>query len=99
MDNNQDMQLRVAKFLLAPSSLREAMLSDFGWAWRQVKSLTDLFSRDVSIGTICSHMFYSFFLELTLYDVQAEFRVEVQKFVRDNEVQDPRKRGSTGKSL
>jgi hypothetical protein len=75
MDNNQDMQLRVAKFLLAPSSLREAMLSDFGWAWRQVKFLTDLFSRD------------------------AEFRLEVQKFVRDNEVHDPRKRGSTGKSL
>jgi hypothetical protein len=71
MDNNKDMQLRVAKFLVGTSAIREAMLSDFGWAWRQVKGLTDAFERDI------------------------DFRIEVQKFVKENDVRDPRKRGST----
>jgi hypothetical protein len=47
MANNQDMQLRVARFLVAPGGMRDGMLSDFGWAWRQVKPLIDAFERDV----------------------------------------------------
>jgi hypothetical protein len=49
LSNNQDMQLKVAKFLMAPGNMRDAMLSDFGWAWRQVKPLMDVFEKDVSI--------------------------------------------------
>lgn len=65
MKNNHDMQLRVAKFLLASSSMRESMQSDFGWAWRQVKCLTDAFSRDVS-ADIYTHLVILCLSELTL---------------------------------
>ncbi|KIM71273.1 hypothetical protein PILCRDRAFT_758204 [Piloderma croceum F 1598] len=46
LNNNKDMQLRVAKFLSAPSNMRDGMLSEFRWAWRQVKPLLDDFERD-----------------------------------------------------
>jgi hypothetical protein len=52
MTNNQDMQLKVAKFLTAPGNMRDAMLSDFGWAWRQVKPLMNVFERDVSVSNL-----------------------------------------------
>lgn len=48
LNNNKDMQLKVAKFLTAPSNMRDGMLSEFRWAWRQVKPLLDDFERDVS---------------------------------------------------
>ena len=52
--NNQDMQLKVARFLVA-GNMKDAMLSDFGWAWRQVKPLIDVFDNDVSIFcALCS---------------------------------------------
>lgn len=56
MYNNQDMQLKVARFLMG-GNMRDSMLSDFGWAWRQVKPLTDVFDRDVSTSvsrSLCS---------------------------------------------
>ena len=63
MNNNQDMQLKVARFLTAPNNIRDAMLSDFGWAWRQVKPLLDVFERDVSV---CCLFFKSVILPNTL---------------------------------
>ncbi|EKM50209.1 uncharacterized protein PHACADRAFT_188531 [Phanerochaete carnosa HHB-10118-sp] len=36
---NPDIQLRVAKFLVSDKSAKERMLSQFGWAWRQVEPL------------------------------------------------------------
>jgi len=74
MHNNQDMQLKVARFLTA-GNMRDAMLSDFGWAWRQVKPLIDIYDRD------------------------ADFKAEVQRYVKDNEVRDPRKRSSISKGM
>lgn len=48
MKNNQDIQLRVAKFLLASDSVKEMMLDDFGWAWRQVQILVDIYGIEAS---------------------------------------------------
>jgi len=40
---NPDVHLRICKFLLADTVTKEHMLSDHGWAWRQVKPLEDEF--------------------------------------------------------
>jgi hypothetical protein len=56
LNNNKDMQLRVAKFLSAPSNMRDGMLSEFRWAWRQVKPLLDDFERDVSRFTFSQYV-------------------------------------------
>ena len=69
MHNNHDMQLKVARFLMG-GNMRDAMLSDFGWAWRQVKPLIDIFDRDVSIFVLFSSLWFclvpSSFLDLDL---------------------------------
>ena len=49
IDNNQGMQLKVVRFLVVPHNIRDVMLSDFGWAWRQVKPPVDIFKKDVSV--------------------------------------------------
>ncbi|OBZ66415.1 hypothetical protein A0H81_13571 [Grifola frondosa] len=38
---NKDVQVRVARFLMADTNTKERMLSEFNWAWRQVKPLED----------------------------------------------------------
>lgn len=42
-----DIKLRVARFLVADPARQEKMLSDYNWAWRQVKPLQDVFVKDV----------------------------------------------------
>ncbi|TFK75576.1 hypothetical protein BDN72DRAFT_757345 [Pluteus cervinus] len=44
---NKDMQLRVANFLTGDEGKRDRMMSEFSWAWRQVKPLIDEFNEDV----------------------------------------------------
>jgi len=43
-----DVRVRAARFLVADPARQERMLSEFQWAWRQVKPLQDIFSKDVS---------------------------------------------------
>jgi len=43
-----DAKIRVARFLVADPMRQEKMLGDFQWAWRQVKPLMDIFTKDVS---------------------------------------------------
>jgi len=40
---NKDIQLRVARFLTSDNNGKERMLSEFGWAWRQVRNLEEEF--------------------------------------------------------
>ncbi|KAH9839998.1 uncharacterized protein C8Q71DRAFT_702884 [Rhodofomes roseus] len=40
---SKDTQLRIAKFLTSDNQGKERMLSEYRWAWRQVKNLTDEF--------------------------------------------------------
>ncbi|KDR67747.1 hypothetical protein GALMADRAFT_147012 [Galerina marginata CBS 339.88] len=42
----QDVRLRVAKFLTAEKPAQEKMLTTFGWAWRQVEPLMNIFKND-----------------------------------------------------
>lgn len=48
MDNNHDMQLKVARFLTAPPNRQDAIMSEYGWAYRQVQPLQNIFKADVS---------------------------------------------------
>ncbi len=43
-----DVKIRVARFLVADPVRQEKMLNDYQWAWRQVKPLMDIFTKDVS---------------------------------------------------
>lgn len=45
---HKDIQVRIARFLLADKQAKERMLSEFGWAWRQVKALEDAYADNVS---------------------------------------------------
>lgn len=60
MDNSQDMQLRVAKFLQAADSVREVIRNDCGWTRKQVTCLTSAFEKDVSIDYYVIGSFYVF---------------------------------------
>ncbi|KII87098.1 hypothetical protein PLICRDRAFT_112494 [Plicaturopsis crispa FD-325 SS-3] len=48
---NKDVQLRIARFLLADRVRQETMMSEFGWAWRQVEPLLGEMQKNVS--TVC----------------------------------------------
>ncbi|KAA1468994.1 hypothetical protein DENSPDRAFT_834501 [Dentipellis sp. KUC8613] len=41
---NKDIQVRVARFLSAEKGQQEKMMSEFGWAWRQVQPLLDTYN-------------------------------------------------------
>ena len=41
-------QMRVARFLLSERGTQERMLSEFGWAWRQVTPLVEEYASNVS---------------------------------------------------
>lgn len=45
--SKREVQVRIAKFLLADRKVQEEMLDEFGWAWRQTVPLTDEFKKDV----------------------------------------------------
>ena len=48
--NNHDAQLKVARFLMASGQTdrQEKMLTESGWAWRQVQPLLNIFKENVS---------------------------------------------------
>jgi hypothetical protein len=45
---DQATQARVGRFLVAEAGAKERMLSQFGWAWRQVEPLMNDFKANVS---------------------------------------------------
>lgn len=80
MYNNQDMQLKVARFLMGGNK-RDAMLSDFGWAWRQVKPLVDVFDSDVSTYN-ASRSLYSLILGFYPNSIIQRFRLNSERRCR-----------------
>ena len=46
--DSPDIQLRVARFLVSDKDTKERMLSQYGWAWRQVEPLEGDFDQNVS---------------------------------------------------
>ncbi|KAH8103909.1 hypothetical protein BXZ70DRAFT_923311 [Cristinia sonorae] len=47
---NKETQLRIARFLAADSSTRDRMMSEFGWAWRQVNNLVDEYQHNAEFS-------------------------------------------------
>ncbi|OSD05282.1 hypothetical protein PYCCODRAFT_1457322 [Trametes coccinea BRFM310] len=64
---NKDVQIRIARFLVADDSKRDQMMTSFNWAWRQVAPLVND------------------------YQQSQPFKTEIERLLRDLEVQDPRK--------
>lgn len=52
----KDIQLRAARFLVADAVKQEKMMTEFNWAWRQVKPLKDDFIKDVSKFCLSWHL-------------------------------------------
>ena len=45
---DKNVQARVSRFLMADQHVKEKMLAEFGWAYRQVKPLEDEYANNVS---------------------------------------------------
>jgi hypothetical protein len=50
---NKEIQVRIARFLMAHDREQEKMMTRFGWASRQVAPLQNEYRIDVSVGAIC----------------------------------------------
>lgn len=58
---DKDIQQRIARFLMANKLTKEKMMSEFGWVYRQVKTLEDEYDRDASIFVFLSRFLFSVF--------------------------------------
>ncbi|PPQ85283.1 hypothetical protein CVT25_010056 [Psilocybe cyanescens] len=56
-------KLRAARFLVADPARQERLLNDYGWAWRQVQPLIDIFKKDVSGRNFFQASFLTFLLD------------------------------------
>lgn len=86
---SKDTQHRVARFLsLESDAQREKMLTEFGWAWRQVVPLKDEFQTNtVRLWLLLLPRFP------TISQLFKEFQEEVRALIVEmNSVADPRKR-------
>jgi hypothetical protein len=45
---NKDIQLRIARFLLADDVVKDKMIREFGWTWGKVRVLCEEYDRNVS---------------------------------------------------
>jgi len=48
---NKDIQLRIARFLMADDLGKEKMMKEFGWSWGKVKTLCEVYDRMPSFQT------------------------------------------------
>ncbi|KAI0917914.1 hypothetical protein AcW1_006915 [Taiwanofungus camphoratus] len=44
---NKDVQVRIARFLTADTTVRDRMMSSFGWAWRQVQGVVNEYEKNL----------------------------------------------------
>ena len=87
---SNDIKIRAARFLCADHAKQEKMLTEYQWAWRQVKPLQDVFAKDVSSGYEIRITRFDFFF------LQDQFRSEMQGMViaAGTPARDPRRRTS-----
>lgn len=82
---NKDIQLRAARFLVATPAQQERSVNEFGWAWRQVQPLLDIFKKDVSTFFVAGAS--------THFSIQEVFAADIRSLViMEQSVRDPRKR-------
>ncbi|CCM02616.1 uncharacterized protein FIBRA_04719 [Fibroporia radiculosa] len=94
---NKDIQIRMARFLMADSNTKDRMMSEFQWAWRQVQSLVDEFSKNVRFSRnvseiLARHQAHQPAQGLVLVE---DFKREVESAIRQTEATDPRRKPST----
>ncbi|KIP03563.1 hypothetical protein PHLGIDRAFT_130053 [Phlebiopsis gigantea 11061_1 CR5-6] len=77
--SSKDVQVRVARFLLATSAEKERMCGQFGWAYRQVKPLEGDFERNADADADA------------LSEFNVVFQADVRRCVREGEARDPRR--------
>ena len=49
MHQDKELQQRLARFLTSDAIIQEKMLSEYGWTWRQVQGLREVYSTDVRL--------------------------------------------------
>jgi hypothetical protein len=45
---DKELQQRIARFLTSDAIVQDKMLNDYGWVWRNVQGLKEVFWKDVS---------------------------------------------------
>lgn len=79
MRSNKEIQVRIARFLMADKREQEVMMTQYGWAHRQVNPLRNDYKIDVrAFGHTTPH-------RLT-FPQQSRFRAEIQSKVMEVDV-------------
>jgi hypothetical protein len=82
---DKELQQRLARFLTADAIIQEKMLTEYGWTWRQVQGLKEVYSKEVRLIRSISHQISKTYLQPT-------FRDDIQRRVAV--VRDPRRKPS-----
>lgn len=85
--SDREVQLRVARFLMADSLEQEKMMDKFGWAYRGVDPLRAAYKSNVRCYSCGAPL-----ISLDRSVRQAEFNAEIQELLKDIQASDPRKR-------
>jgi hypothetical protein len=48
-NQDKELQQRLARFLTSDAIIQEKMLTEYGWTWRQVQGLKEVYSMDVRL--------------------------------------------------
>ncbi len=80
---DKELQQRLARFLTSDAIIQEKMLNEYGWTWRQVQGLKEVYSNDVRLIRSISHRIQQMFL-------QPSFKDDIQRRVAI--VRDPRRK-------
>ena len=46
--HDKELQQRIARFLTSDAIVQDAMLNEYGWEWKQVQGLKEIYLKDVS---------------------------------------------------
>ena len=55
MNQDKELQQRLARFLTSDAIVQEKMLTEYGWTWRQVQGLNEVYSKEVRLIRSISH--------------------------------------------
>jgi hypothetical protein len=83
MNQDKELQQRLARFLTSDAIIQEKMLTEYGWTWRQVQGLKEVYTKEVRlIRSILHHIRKTY--------LQSTFRDDIQRRVAV--VRDPRRK-------
>jgi hypothetical protein len=82
-NQDKELQQRLARFLTSDAIIQEKMLTEYGWTWRQVQGLKEVYLMDVRLIRSIPHRIQKHFLQST-------FKEDIQRRVAV--VRDPRRK-------